>query len=127
MRGGRFIIIMGGNKGIQLSNASFTANAAQGTAIGALKVAGGIGTYTFTLTNSAGGKVQVAGGNGQNLQVGAVASSAGSFTIGVHADNGAGSTFDKTFVITAVSALQTLQSDVGVDMLADVGSPILVQ
>lgn len=103
MRGGRFIIILGGNKGILLSSASFTANAAQGTAIGGLLVVGGVGTYTFTLTDSHGGAVQVVGGNGQNLQVGAVASGAGSFSITVHADNGAGSTFNKTFLITALA------------------------
>ena len=87
--------------GIQLSSASFTAGAAQGTAIGTLSVVGGTGTYTFTLTDSHTNAVQVAGTNGVNLQVGSAASSAGSFSITVHADNGAGSTFNKTFLITA--------------------------
>jgi hypothetical protein len=104
MGGARFINLFGSIKGILLSATSFLANAAQGTAIGGLSVAGGSGTYTFTLTNSAGGAVQVAGANGQNLQVGAVASAAGSFSISVHATNGAGSTFDKSFLITATSA-----------------------
>lgn len=104
MAGARFINLFGSIKGILLSGTSFLANAAQGTAIGGLSVAGGSGTYTFTLTNSGGGKVQVAGANGQNLQVGATASAAGSFSIGVHATNGAGSTFDKAFLITATSA-----------------------
>ena len=90
--------------GIQLSNASFTAGSAQGTAIGTLSVTGGTGTYTFTLTDSASSKVQVAGTNGVNLQAGSASSSAGSFSITVHADNGAGSTFDRTFLITAVPA-----------------------
>lgn len=87
--------------GIVLSNATFTAGSAQGTAIGALSVVGGTGTYTFTLTDSHSNAVQVAGTNGVNLQAGSASASAGSFSITVHADNGAGSTFDKTFLITA--------------------------
>jgi hypothetical protein len=87
---------------IQLSGASFTANSAQGTAIGTLSVVGGAGTYTFTLTDSHTNAVQVAGTNGVNLQVGSAASSAGSLSITVHADNGAGSTFDRTLLITAI-------------------------
>jgi hypothetical protein len=90
--------------GIRLSNASFVAGSAAGTAIGTLSVVGGTGTYTFTLTNNAGGKAQVAGTNGVNLQAGSVAASAGQFSITVHADNGAGSTFDQTFTITASGA-----------------------
>lgn len=96
----------GGNgPGIRLSAASFAAGAAQGTAIGTLSVVGGTGTYTFTLTDSHSGAVQVAGTNGVNLQVGATPSSEGSFSISVHADNGAGSTFDRVFLITATGAV----------------------
>jgi hypothetical protein len=87
--------------GIKLSNASFPAGSAQGTAIGTLTVIGGVGTYTFTLTNSAGNKAQVAGTNGVNLQAGSASASQGTFSVVVHADNGAGSTFDREFVITA--------------------------
>lgn len=89
---------------ISLSNASFTAGAAQGTAIGTLSVVGGTGTYTFTLTDSASNKAQVAGTNGVNLQAGSASASAGSFSITVHADNGAGSVLDRAFLITAVAA-----------------------
>lgn len=102
--GPRFINLFSNSRGIKLSGSSFTENAAQGTAIGGLTVEGGVGTYTFTLTDDAGGKVQVAGANGENLQVGATLSAAGSFSITVHADNGAGSTFDKTFLITALAS-----------------------
>lgn len=91
----------GAAKGIQLSASSFPAGSAQGTAIGTLSVVGGTGTYTFTLTDSHTNAVQVAGANGVNLQVGSASSSAGSFSITVHADNGAGSTFNRTFLITA--------------------------
>jgi hypothetical protein len=93
------------NRGIRLSASVFSAGAAQGTAIGTLSVAGGTGTYTFTLTDSHVNAVQVAGTNGVNLQVGSAASSAGSFNITVHADNGAGSTFDRAFTIVAWSAV----------------------
>ena len=95
----------GSSRGIRLSASTFTAGAAQNTAIGTLSVSGGTGTYTFTLTDSHTNAVQVAGTNGVNLQVGSAASSAGSFSITVHADNGAGSTFDKVFLITATGGL----------------------
>lgn len=95
----------GANKGIVLSNASFLAGSVQGTAIGTLSVFGGVGTYTFTLTDSALSKVQVAGTNGVNLQAGSASASAGSFSITVHADNSAGSTFDRSFLVTATSAV----------------------
>lgn len=91
--------------GIRLSSASFPAGSAQGTAIGTLSVAGGTGTYTFTLTDSASSKVQVAGTNGVNLQAGSASASASSFNVTVHADNGAGSTFDRTFSIVAWSSV----------------------
>lgn len=100
--------ILGGvNKGIRLSASTFTAGSAQNTAIGTLSVVGGTGTYTFTLTDSHSSAVQVAGTNGVNLQVGSASSSAGSFSITVHADNGAGSTFDHVFLITATPSVLT--------------------
>lgn len=91
----------GKTAGIRLSASTFLAGAAQTTAIGNLSVVGGTGTYTFTLTDSHSSAVQVAGTNGVNLQVGSAASSAGSFSITVHADNGAGSVFNQVFLITA--------------------------
>ncbi|SEE51640.1 hypothetical protein [Bradyrhizobium lablabi] len=94
------------NRGIVLSASTFTAGAAQGTAIGTLSVVGGTGTYTFTLTDSHTNAVQVAGTNGVNLQVGSAASSAGSFSITVHASSSSGTSFDfnKTFLITATAS-----------------------
>lgn len=107
---GKFALIGGRGRGIVLSGATFLAGAAQATAIGTLSVIGGVGTYTFTLTDSHSNAVQVAGTNGVNLQVGSASSSAASFSITVHADNGAGSTFDRTFLITATSAALTVGS-----------------
>ena len=97
--------------GIRLSASSFVEISAQGTTIGALSVFGGTGTYTFTLSDDAGGKVQVAGTNGANLQVGSASAGVGSFNITVHADNGAGSTFDRTFLITATASVFTPSLD----------------
>jgi hypothetical protein len=99
----------GSQRGIRLSASTFPAASAQNTAIGTLSVVGGTGTYTFTLTDSHTNAVQVAGTNGVNLQVGSASSSAGSFSITVHADNGAGSTFDRTFLITATASGTTGQ------------------
>jgi hypothetical protein len=94
-----------GGSGIRLSASGFPASSAQGTAIGTLSVVGGIGTYTFTLTDNATNKAQVAGTNGVNLQAGSAAASASTFNVTVHADNGAGSTFDRTFTLTAWTAV----------------------
>lgn len=102
---GKLGVNLGGqNKGIRLSASTFTAGAAQTTAIGTLSVVGGMGTYTFTLTDSHSSAVQVAGTNGVNLQVGSASSSAGSFSITVHANNGAGDSFDAPpFLINALA------------------------
>jgi hypothetical protein len=98
-------LLGGASANIQLSNASFLAGAAQGTAIGTLSVSGGKGTYVFTLTNNAALKAQVAGTNGVNLQAGSAAAGAGSFSVTVHADNGAGSVLNRTFLITATGTV----------------------
>jgi hypothetical protein len=90
---------------IRLSNASFNAGAAQGAAIGTFSVFGGVGTYTFSVTDTASNKVQVAGTNGVNLQAGSASASAGSFSITVRADNGAGSVFVAIFLVTAIGAV----------------------
>jgi hypothetical protein len=93
-------LVGAGGPAIQLSNASFTAGSTQGTAIGTLSVSGGTGTYTFTLTDSASNKAQVAGTNGVNLQAGSASAFAGSFSITVSATNG-GTPITRTFLITA--------------------------
>jgi hypothetical protein len=96
--------------GIRLAGARIlTENSAAGTAVGTLSVVGGTGVYTFTLTDSAGSRFQVAGTNGVNLQAGATNSdyeTATSYNITVHADNGAGSTFDATFAIAILDVAE---------------------
>lgn len=98
----------GGGAGIRLTASTLPENSAAGTAVGTLSVVGGTGTYTFTLTNNAGGRFQVAGTNGVNLQAGATNSDAETsqtYNIVIHADNGAGSVFDlnKTIAISDVN------------------------
>ena len=117
--------------GIRLSSNTLAENSAQGTAVGTLSVVGGTGTYTFTLSDSAGSRLQVAGGNGVNLQAGATVTdyeTATSHNITVHADNGAGSTFDRTFTIFVLDVVEgsALLVDVGQPFLVDVGSSLLV-
>lgn len=90
--------------GIQLSNATFNANSLQGTPIGVLSAVGGSGTYVFSLTDSAGSKVQVAGTNGVNLQAGVAASTPSSFSITVTTTGGTPN-FTQTFLITALPIL----------------------
>lgn len=88
-----------GSQQIQLSAAVVLSNASIGTVIGALSVMNPSGSYTYTLTNDAGGLFSVAAAN---LTV-AAALSAGSDAITVHADNGAGSVLDRAFLITVAN------------------------
>lgn len=81
---------------IQLSSATIADTASIGDTIGTLSVSGGTGTYTFTLTSNPGSLFSI---SGTSLKV-AAALSAGSDAITVHADNGAGSTIDRAFLIT---------------------------
>lgn len=71
---------------VVLSNASFTEGDAQGTDIGTLSVAGGSGTYTFSLTDAS-NQTQL-NVDGVTLEVGSVAASAGTFQITITASNG---------------------------------------
>lgn len=57
---------------IVLSAANLPENSAQGTAIGNLSTINTTGTASFTLTDSAGNKIQLAGTNNVNVQAGSV-------------------------------------------------------
>ena len=72
---------------ILISNATIFDNATIGSNVGVLSVAGGTGTYTFTLTNNAGGRFAVGGTNGVNLNT-ASAVTVGSYAVTVSATNG---------------------------------------
>jgi hypothetical protein len=56
---------------VVLSTPTVVESATIGTTVGVLSVQGGTGTYTFTLTDSAGGKFTTAGTNGSNLNTAA--------------------------------------------------------
>jgi hypothetical protein len=88
---------------ILVSNTTVLESATIGTNVGTLSVAGGTGTYTFSLTDSAGGKFAVAGTNGVNLNTAATLNyaTAPSHNITVSATNG-GTPITRTIVITVV-------------------------
>lgn len=90
---------------IALSASSIAENAANGTTVGNLSVVNGTGSYTFTLTDSAGGKFSI---TAAALKKAAALDyeTATSHNITVHADNGAGSTADRTFTITVTNVLE---------------------
>lgn len=90
-----------GSQLIQLSNVTIPGTATIGTTIGALSVLNGSGSYTYTLTSNPGGLFAI---SGANLNV-AASLSPGSFPITVHADNGAGSVLDMTFLITVTGVV----------------------
>ena len=100
MIGHRFCNFFRNSAGIQLSSATVPDNAGIGTVVGLLSVSGGAGAYTFTLTSNPGGLFSIVG---NQLRV-AAALTAGSDPITVHADNGAGSIFDRPFIITVTSS-----------------------
>jgi hypothetical protein len=82
---------------ISLSASTFTAGAAQGTAIGTLSVVGTTGTPTFTI-NPADTHVQIVGAA---LQVGPTSSSAGSFSVTIRVTGVTPAIADTPFLITA--------------------------
>lgn len=85
---------------IQLSNATVLDSASVGFVIGTLSVTGGTGTYTFTLTSNPGTLFSI---TTASLKV-AAALTAGSDPITVHADNGAGSVLNRSFIILVTHA-----------------------
>jgi hypothetical protein len=114
----------GGNvTAIILSNSTIPSTASIGTTVGTLSVVGGTGTYTFTLTSNPGSLYAI---SGSSLNV-AGALTAGSDPITIQASNGAGSVITQPFTITVTAPHQPLLSQTGVSILAQTGSPILVQ
>jgi len=92
---------------VAISGASVAENATIGTNVGVLSVVGGTGTYTFTLTDTAGGKFAVAGTNGANLNTAAALDyeTATSHNITVSATNG-GTPVTRTIVITVQDVVE---------------------
>lgn len=99
---GRLGAIGSGARGptIQLSSATIADSASIGDLVGTLSVTGGSGSYTYTLTDDAGGlfavdvaAVEVAG-----------ALTAGSYSITVEADNGVDTPISRAFLITVTGS-----------------------
>lgn len=101
-----FVGVGGGGGGaaptptIQLSNATIADTASIGDAVGTLSVSGGSGSYTFTLTDDAGGlfAIDVAAVEA------AAALTAGSYSITVQADNGVDTPISRAFLITVTES-----------------------
>ena len=94
--------------GIVLSGtAQQTENTAIHAAIGVLSVTGGTGTYTFSETADADNVFEL-NADGKTVQNSAVFDYEvkTSHDVTYHADNGAGSTFDRTFTIAVVNVLE---------------------
>lgn len=114
---------VGGQAGpyIALSANSLDENSAQGTAIGALSVLRGSGTYAFTLTESGGGKAQLDAGDDTALQAGATPTdyeTATFFTITVEADNGVDPVISRSFIINVNDV-----AEVNVALMANFSDP----
>lgn len=86
---------------IQLSAATIAADAANPTTIGTLSVSPAIGSYTYTLSSNPGSQFGITGA----LLRSAAVLTAGSYSVGVHADNGAGDVLDRSFLVTVTPTL----------------------
>lgn len=95
-------VLMGGvlHPILSLSNATVASTATVGTVIGALSVANGKGSYTYSLTSNPGTLFSIVG---SSLEV-AAALSVGSDPIIVQANNGAGSIVTQPFTIVVTGA-----------------------
>jgi hypothetical protein len=88
---------------ILVSNTTVLDTATIGSNVGALSVAGGTGTYTFTLTSNPGSLFATAGTNGVNLNV-AAALTAGIKPITVQAAGGVPTPISRTINITVTQS-----------------------
>ena len=86
---------------------SFPEGSANGTPIGTLSATGGTPGFTFSLTDNAGGRFKLVG---NQVQVGALSSADGSYTITAHAVDTIGATADKNFTITANAVLEPVDN-----------------
>lgn len=87
---------------IGLSSSTIAEDASVGDLVGTLSVSRGSGSYTFTLTDDAGGLFALDGTDDTLLEV-AGALSAGSESITVEADNGVDDPISRAFLITVTA------------------------
>jgi hypothetical protein len=88
---------------ILVSNTTVLDNATIGTNVGTLSVAGGTGTYTFTLTSNPGSLFATAGTNGVNLNT-AAALTVGDKPITVQAAGGVPTPISRALIVTVTPA-----------------------
>lgn len=95
--------VLGGASGptLNLSASSFPENSALNTVIGALSVTDGTGVYSYSLTSNPGTLFNI---SGSNLRVTSTTIAAGSYPVTILADNGAGSTVSRAFLLTATAS-----------------------
>ncbi|MGJ4888942.1 hypothetical protein ACQR1Y_12150 [Bradyrhizobium sp. HKCCYLRH3099] len=93
--------LFAGSPLLNLSAASFAANASIGTAVGALSVSRGIGSYTYSLTSNPGSLFAI---SGSTLQVNNASIAAGSYPVTIQANNGAGSIVTRSFLLVATAS-----------------------
>jgi hypothetical protein len=96
-----------GGLALLLSGTTVEDNAAVGTVIGTLSVMGGHGTYTHTITSDPSSQFTI---TSNSFKVNG-ALTAGSYTVGLRANNGAGSIINKNVVITVTVATAVPDSD----------------
>ena len=89
---------------ILLSNSTIPDNATVGTNVGVLSVAGGSGTYTFTLTSNPGNLFALSGTNGVNLNTNA-AMTVGTYPVTVQAAGGVPTPITRTLSIAVTPHL----------------------
>ena len=88
---------------ILISNTNVFDNIAVGATVGTLSVAGGSGTYTFTLPSNPGAHFATAGTNGVNLNT-ATALTAGSYPVTVQAAGGVPTPVSRALSITVAQS-----------------------
>jgi hypothetical protein len=95
-------LLGGAGIALNLSASTFPANSALNTVIGTLSVKGGTGSYTYTFTSNPGVLFNI---STNQLRVTSTTIAAGSYPVTIKADNGAGSTVTKSFLLTATGGV----------------------
>ena len=105
---------------IQLGKATVDETAAIGTVVGVLSPIGGTRDYTFTLVSNPGGRFSI---DGAFLKTGTALTS-GTYPITIQADNGDGSTIERTFAIIAYATPDIQLANATVGDTSPVGSSV---
>lgn len=119
----QLLVVASGSSGaaISIDNASIAENSAIGSFIGNLSVRNGSGSYTFSLTDDAGGLFALDAGDDTLLEVAGALDyeTATSHVITVEADNGVDAPLSQDITIVIIDVLET-GDDVGALLLTGV-------